>query len=456
MKFFGTDGIRGAWGQAPFDEYTLNAIAAAFAEHASALPDPEPSQPARVVIGHDGRASAGDITRVIAGALAARGIACESPGLTSTPALAYATRSGRFRMGVMISASHNPASDNGLKLFTAAGAKYDDAAELALEDLIRKYLVEPPPPFPDGKVTVRPDLEGIYALRLEHLMENWAPIGSPTVVIDCANGGMSHLAPDILRRFKLGVHPIHAAPDGFNINRDCGAMHPEVCAREVKAKTADLGLCFDGDGDRLLGADSRGHVVSGDHILLAIALAAKRRGTLKGDGVVGTVMANFFLEEALARHQLKLVRADVGDKQVAAALEREGMNFGGEQSGHIIAKDFAPSGDGLLTALLWMGALRELNETADSILTLYPAFPQGLKSLRVPDKRPLEQLAHLQAVKHELEQDLSGHGRILIRYSGTEPKIRLMAEAPHTAEVKEAIHRMEMAVYEDFGIQPKH
>ncbi len=455
MKFFGTDGIRGTWGQAPFDEYTLSAIAAAFAEFAAGLPDPDPARPGRAVIGHDGRASAGDISRALAAALAAKGVACESPGLTSTPALAYATRAGRYRLGIMISASHNPAADNGLKLFAADGAKVDDAAEAAIEDWIRRFLVEPPPKWPEAKLAVRQDLEGFYAMRLQHALEDWPAPPGAAVVVDCANGGVSRLAPDILRRFHLTVIPIHYAPDGHNINLDCGAMHPEVCAAEVKARAAELGLSFDGDGDRLLAADKKGRILSGDHLLLAIALAAKKRGTLKGGGVAGTVMANFFLEEALARHELTLVRADVGDKQVAAAMAEHGMNFGGEQSGHLIARDFAPSGDGLLTALLFMGAMSELHETADSFLSLHPAYPQGLKSIRIPDKRELSALTRLALVREALERELGGHGRVLVRYSGTEPKIRLMAEAPHTAEVKDAIHRMETAVCEDFGIAPK-
>ena len=452
MKFFGTDGIRGTWGQAPFDEYTLAAIAAAFADHAAARPGAAGETAGKVVIGHDGRASAGDITGALARAFSARGLAVESTGLTSTPSLAYAARAGRYRLGVMISASHNLAADNGLKLFGGDGKKIADADEEAIEELIRGHLVTPPSAGGDGKVALKNTLEGMYAQHLQHLLSDFPAPPALTMVVDCANGGTSHIAPDLLRGQHFTVIPIHYAPDGHNINDRCGALHPETCAAEVKSREADLGLSFDGDGDRLLVADMKGKILSGDHLLLAMVLAAKKRGTLKGNGAVGTTMSNFFLEEAFAAEGLELVRADVGDRNVAREMTARGMNFGGEQSGHLISSDHAPHGDGLLTALLFIAALGELDTTADQFFKAHTPYPQGLKSLRVPDKRPLEQLDGLNAEIKTLEDELHGHGRVVVRYSGTEPKIRLMVEAPRSAAVRDALHRLETAAHKDFDL----
>jgi phosphoglucosamine mutase len=452
MKFFGTDGIRGTWGQAPFDEYTLACIAAALAEYVETLPMKAPDEVKKVVIGHDGRSSAGDISKALAAAFAAAHIGAESPGLLTTPALAYATRAGRYRLGVMISASHNPAQDNGIKLFTEKGHKLADADEESIEAGIRRFLISPPPPAPPAEVKLQPQLTGLYAQHLHSLMEPLPQLERRTLVLDCANGGISNLAPEVFRHHHFAVLPIHNKPDGHNINLKCGALHPEACADAVKQQQADLGLSFDGDGDRLLASDRKGRILTGDHLLLALTLAARKRGTLKGSGAVGTVMSNFFLDEAFNAEELKLVRSDVGDRNVWSAMAEQGMNYGGEQSGHIIASDFAPTGDGLLTALLFLSAMAELETTPEAFRKKYQPYPQGLKSLRVPDKRPIADLKKLAGVSAALQTELEGHGRLLIRYSGTEPKLRLMVEAPHTAQVKDALHRMEAAVLKDFGM----
>ncbi len=452
MKFFGTDGIRGTWGQAPFDDYTLAAIAAALAEYTETLPALAPDEIKSVLIGHDGRSSAGDITKTLAAGFAACHIRAESPGLITTPALAYATRAGRHRLGVMISASHNPAQDNGIKLFTEKGHKLTGGDEESIESGIRRFLIAPPPPAGPAEVKLQPQLAGLYAQHLHSQLEPLPPLERRTLVLDCANGGISNLAPEVFRHHHFTVLPIHNKPDGHNINLKCGALHPEICAAAVKQQQADLGLCFDGDGDRLLIADRKGRILTGDHLLLALTLAARKRGALKGDGAVGTVMSNFFLDEAFAAESLKLIRSDVGDRNVWSAMAEHGMNYGGEQSGHLIAADYAPTGDGLLTALLFLAAMAELETTPEAFRKKYPPYPQGLKSLRVPDKRPIAELKKLDEVSAALKTELEGHGRLLIRYSGTEPKLRLMVEAPHTAQVKDALHRLESAVYEDFGI----
>jgi phosphoglucosamine mutase len=428
---FGTDGIRGIAGEYPLDPKTVFAVGRALGDH---LPD----GPKRVVLGQDTRESSAWIADTLARGLRASGVATESAGVVPTPAIAHLAHSQGFSAGVVISASHNPWRDNGIKVFGGDGYKLPDAVELEIENEIFS-LLKADAAAADG--AGRPSLPGDPVLRLEYL--KWLARAIPgaerlSIVVDCANGAASAIAPELFSRSGVQAELTHSTPDGRNINENCGALHPEIVAREVVARKADLGVCFDGDADRALFSDGNGKVVNGDAIMLLLARELKQRGELANHTVVATTMSNMGLEIALRESGIKLLRAPVGDKYVLEKMMESGAVLGGEQSGHIILSREATTGDGLLTAMRVLAIVAAGRRPLAQLVSGLKVFPQTIESVRVREKRPLEQLPQVMAAIRSAESELNGNGRVNVRYSGTESVARVMVEA----ESEETVHRL--------------
>lgn len=422
-KLFGTDGIRGVAGEYPLDIRTVHAVGRALGDH---LPD----GPRRVVIGQDTRESSGWMADTLAAGLRAAKVETASAGVVPTPAIAYLTHTHGFSAGVVISASHNPWRDNGIKVFGPDGYKLPDEVELEIETEIFALLKDDAGYSEESKAEL--SLPGDLALRMDYL--NWlartiAGAERLHIVVDCANGAASTVAPEIFKRSGAHAEFTHRTPDGRNINENCGALHPEIVAREVLARTADLGICFDGDADRALFADSNGHVVNGDAVMLLLAHDLKQGGELTNDTVVATTMSNMGLEAALRVSGIKMLRAPVGDKYVLEQMQKTGAAMGGEQSGHIILSREATTGDGLLTAIRVLGIVAASGRSLAELASGMKVFPQIIKNVRVKEKRPLDQLSEVMSAIERAERQLKGNGRVNVRYSGTESLARVMVEA---------------------------
>jgi phosphoglucosamine mutase len=429
-KLFGTDGIRGVAGEYPLDRKTVHAVGRALGHHL-------PAGPKRVILGQDTRESSAWIADTLASGLREADVETASAGIVPTPAIAYLAHSLGFSAGVVISASHNPWRDNGIKVFGGDGYKLPDAVELEIETEIFSVLKANLPAAASAPAT--PSLPGDARLRAAYV--NWLARAVPgaerlRIVVDCANGAASSIAPELFRRSGFRADFTHAGPDGRNINENCGALHPEVVGREVVARKADLGVCFDGDADRALFTDSAGRVVDGDAVMLLLARELQQRGELANNTVVATTMSNMGLEIALRESAIRLLRAPVGDKYVLEEMMKSGAVLGGEQSGHIILSREATTGDGLLTAMrvltIVAGAGRPLAELVSGL----KVFPQTIKNVRVREKRPLDQIPQVVAAIRAAESRLNGNGRVNVRYSGTESLARVMVEAENETLVK--------------------
>jgi phosphoglucosamine mutase len=366
----------------------------------------------------------------------------------TTPGIAYLARELGFDAGVVISASHNPWTDNGIKVFGGDGYKLSDELELAIEKEIFRFIEthrEATAVLPNVS-----SLPGDHSLQEKY--ETWLKqkVSSPkikgSVVIDCANGAASACAPELFKMLGLSAEFIHDKPNGKNINDHCGALYPQVVAEEVKKRGAALGVTFDGDADRALFADRTGNVVNGDAVLLMAARDLQARRELAGDTVVATTMSNMGLEAALKRSGIRMLRAPVGDKYVLDEMRKTGAVLGGEQSGHIIFSRVATTGDGLLTALIVLEILSRNGKNLDELVSDLKVFPQVIKNVRVREKQPLDQIAAVSSAIQAAEQDLAGNGRVVVRYSGTEPLARVMIEAEskdkmekHAASISGAI-----------------
>ncbi len=431
-KLFGTDGIRSVAGEYPLDQKTVHAVGRAMGHH---LPD----GPQRVILGQDTRESSAWIADTLASGLQEAGVQTESAGVVPTPAVAYLTHTQGFSAGVVISASHNPWRDNGIKVFGGDGYKLPDAVELEIETEIFSVLSAN---TPAGKnAPLDPSLPGDSSLRAAYV--NWMARSLPgaerlRIIVDCANGAASTVAPEIFKRSGAHTEFTHRTPDGRNINENCGALHPEIVAREVVSRNADLGICFDGDADRALFADSNGKVVNGDAVMLLLARELRQRGELANDTVVATTMSNMGLEIALRETGIKLLRAPVGDKYVLEEMIKSGAVLGGEQSGHIILSREATTGDGLLTAMRVLEIVAASGQSLAQMVSDLKVFPQTIKNVRVKEKRPLDQLPQVVEAIQNAERELKGNGRVNVRYSGTESLARVMVEA----ESKETVHRI--------------
>ena len=437
-KLFGTDGIRGVAGEAPLDERTVRAVGVALARTLAAG-----GKAVRVVLGMDTRESGPWIAATLIAGLRAGGAEVEFAGVITTPAIAFLTREHGFSAGVVISASHNPWRDNGIKVFGGDGYKLPDAVELGIEAEIERVLGEADGSGDageaDSSATLRNDNqkdESAFeadselppvndAFRTEYVQFLLAAVpgislDNRCVVIDCANGAASAVAPQLFEQLQGSVEVTHASPDGRNINEGCGALHPEVVAAEVRARKASMGFTFDGDADRALFADEHGNVVNGDAVMLLCARDMQARGELHGDVVVATTMSNMGLEAAFKRSGIRMLRAPVGDKYVLEEMNKSHASLGGEQSGHILFPSLATTGDGLLTALVVLDAVHRSGETLGGLIADLKNYPQVIVNVRVREKKPLENIPSVAAAIRAAEQELSETGRVVIRYSGTE------------------------------------
>jgi phosphoglucosamine mutase len=437
-KLFGTDGIRAVAGEAPLDKRTIYAIGVALAtklaeaHRAGHLA----AKPVRIVLGTDTRESCPWIAATLTAGLRAAGASIESAGVLTTPAIAFLARRHGFSAGVVISASHNPWQDNGIKIFGHDGYKLPDEVELGIEQEITNVLATNPSlpddlPLPEINDSFRADYIRFLLAAVPGIS-----LDNRHIVLDCANGAASSVAPQLFESLHGTVDVTHASPDGRNINEHCGALHPEIVAAQVKVSGASLGITFDGDADRALFADENGNVVNGDAIMLACARDLQARGELANNLVVATTMSNMGLEAAFARSGIRMLRAPVGDKYVLEEMRNSGASLGGEQSGHILFPAHATTGDGLLTALLVLDLVHRSQKPLGQLIVDLTNYPQIILNVKVREKLPLDTFPTIVAAIAAAEADLSTTGRVVIRYSGTEALARVMIEA----ESAEAMH----------------
>ena len=425
-QLFGTDGIRGKAGAYPLDVVTVRRVGAALIK---ALPDG-----AKLLIGRDTRESGEWIMRELAHGARALGGDVHSIGVAPTPAVAYLTGSLRFDAGVVISASHNPFEDNGIKVFSGSGQKHGEHFEERIETLIADHSWQVPPG--DADAVEHSEHLRKYLDHAKTVLPNPGRLMPLRLAVDCANGAMSTVAPALFKELGFDVTVIAAEPDGRNINKGVGSTHPDVLARTVQGGGYRLGVAFDGDGDRAIFVDGNGRVLDGDHVMFMCAKQMKAERRLRGNAVVATVMSNIGLELGLKNEDISLRRTAVGDKYVMEEMQKHHLSLGGEQSGHLIFSEYLFTGDGLITALSVLRTMastgRELADLADDLKT----YPQVLKNVRVREKIDLKTIPQVASVIKKVEDRLSGHGRLLVRFSGTEPLVRVMLEGEDRGEIE--------------------
>lgn len=405
------------------------------------------------MIGQDTRESSAWIADVLSAGLERSGVEVKSAGAITTPGIAFLTHTQGFSAGVVISASHNPWRDNGIKVFGGDGYKLPDAVELEIEQEIFALLTSGAGDVPQPAASSLPGDVKLHAAYVSHLSHPIQGAEKLKAVVDCANGAASVIAPEVLARCGLRAEYTHSAPNGRNINENCGALHPDVVGREVAARQADLGICFDGDADRALFTDASGAVINGDAIMLLLARELKRHGDLANDTVVATTMSNMGLEIALRAAGIKMLRAPVGDKYVLEQMRSTGAVLGGEQSGHIILSREATTGDGLLTALRVLDVVCRNGKPLADLVADLKIFPQTIRNVRVREKKPLDQLPEVVAAMRLAQQELDGNGRVNVRYSGTEALARVMVEAPSEATVQRLAGSIAAAIESALGVR---
>ena len=434
-SLFGTDGIRGRAGEPPLDAATTFAVGAALAERLARTKRPS------VLVGADTRESSEGIAQTLAAGVQSGGVAVHYAGVIPTPGVAHATERGSFSSGVMISASHNPFEDNGIKIFGPFGYKIPDEQEAETEEAVSRLLAQGIKPS-RLDLAVDPQICRSYVRHLVGTADSGLSEAKLRAVVDCANGAASAIAPRVFEALGIEAEFLANRPDGRNINRNCGSLHLDALARRVAESGADLGIAFDGDADRCLLLDETGRLLDGDNILFAAGVWMQRRGRLHENRVVATVMSNIGLEKALEREGIALSRTPVGDKHVLEEMLRCGAALGGEQSGHVIFGDYATTGDGLLTALMLLGVAAERGESFSALRQSLKTFPQKLVNVRVRERKPFQQIPALQKAVAAGELELAGSGRILVRYSGTEPLVRVMVEAEREEDVERHAGRL--------------
>ena len=444
-ELFGTDGIRGVAGQYPLDQATVLKIGSALGTVLK-----NTSRFVQVVLGKDTRESNDWISRALASGLASTGARVVDAGIITTPGVAFLTRRHELSAGVMVSASHNPYQDNGIKIFSPTGTKLAEAEELEIESLL-KALPELPDTAEIAAQTVPGWVEG-YVEHLESLIPERLDFSRFRLVVDCAHGAACRVAPLLLARLGIKPHTLNAEPNGQNINLHCGSLHPEMMAEATRVLGADLGVAFDGDADRAIFATREGLLADGDHVLYAIAPFLARQGLLKGRAVVGTLMTNLALELALARQGIGLKRTAVGDKYVLEEMLRSGISLGGEPSGHIIFSDLSLAGDGMITLLEVLRLLAETGQPFGELLRDFHPFPQLIRNVRVREKPPLESIPNVARAITECCTELGERGRVVVRYSGTEPLARVMVEGAEAHAVEDHTMRIATAIESALGL----
>ncbi len=446
-KLFGTDGIRAVAGEAPLDAKTIYAIGLALA-HSLRRQTVAP----RLILGMDTRESSNWIAAVLTAGLQQGGARVESAGIIPTPAVAFLARTHGFAAGIVISASHNPWQDNGIKVFGGDGFKLPDAVELGIEDEIFRHLEDVT--APDVATLLPPQANPQYSEDYIAFLRKAVPglrLAGKRIVVDCANGASASVAPELFAALGGEVLLENIHPDGRNINEKCGALHPEIVAAEVVKHKADMGITLDGDADRALFADHSGNVVNGDAVMLLAARDLQTRGLLELDTVVATTMSNMGLEAALKRSGIRMLRAPVGDKYVLEEMRNTGATLGGEQSGHIIFAGRSTTGDGLLTALLVLDVIQRSGKSLEELKSDLKVFPQVIVNVRVREKKPLDQFPAITTAITTAEQALDGTGRVVIRYSGTEALARVMIEAESEEQMKLHAEKIANAIRVELG-----
>ncbi len=453
-QLFGTDGIRGVAGEFPLTKQSTYLIGRALGHD---LVNTVPK--AQAVIGQDTRESSRWIADRVSEGLAAMGVQVHSAGVITTPGVAYLARSRQMAAGVVISASHNPWTDNGIKVFSGDGFKLTDARELAIEKEIFALLENPDSADDTALRVPGPSLPGETALRHAYVKSLAGSVSSDLrslrVLVDCANGAATAEAPELFRSLGIRATFVHVSPDGKNINEGCGALHPETLGQSAAAAPGefDLGVTFDGDADRALFCDANGRVVNGDGVLLAAARDLHAQGKLKADTVVATTMSNMGLEIALKNSGIRMFRANVGDKYVLEEMLKTGATLGGEQSGHIIFRDGdSTTGDGLLTALRLMDIIVRSRKSLAELVIDLKVFPQKIQNVRVREKIPFAQLPAVQAAIQAAERELDGNGRVVVRYSGTEALARVMVEAESEEKMRTITASIAAEIQKTLGV----
>jgi phosphoglucosamine mutase len=443
-QLFGTDGIRVVAGHYPLDAPTAHALGVALGRWAKGQ-----HAKSEVLIGMDTRQSGPWLAEQVAGGLTEAGVSPRFAGIITTPGVAYLTRTRDFVAGVMISASHNPYQDNGIKVFDHSGFKLPDPQELALEttmfEVIRQGVKTTP-------VTLAVDA-GLDAAYVDYLASTMScRLDGLKLILDCANGAACEVAPPLFERLGADINSIACSPDGRNINLDCGALHVEKLRSEVVRQGADAGIAFDGDADRCMMVSRSGKLIDGDAVLLIVGSMMKSREQLPGSLVVATVMSNLGLERALQDRGIQMLRTQVGDKYVLEEMIRRGAAIGGEQSGHVIFPEHATTGDGILTALRVLEIVCQSGKSLDELTSNLKNYPQALINVRVARKRPLSELPGVQEEIRKAESEFAGTGRILVRFSGTETLARVMVEGEDLDKVHQVANRIADAIRAELGV----
>jgi phosphoglucosamine mutase len=443
-RLFGTDGVRGRAGTYPLDGDTIRRLGVALVR---ALP--HSAEPTHLLIGRDTRESGEWIERELACGAASAGAHVVSAGVVPTPAVAVLTGSQHFVAGIVISASHNPFEDNGIKVFAGTGEKYTEALEAEVEAIVadRSWAT----PTGDAVPVPFTDFSTAYLAHARTTLGGAVPPHAARVAMDCANGATADVAPRLFRELGFDVVTMGAEPNGRNINLNCGSTHPEGLARTVVASGCALGVAFDGDGDRALFADASGRMVDGDAVMYLCATQMAARGTLRGRAVAATVMSNIGLEIALRDAGIDMLRCPVGDKYVMEEMMRRDLALGGEQSGHIIFMDTLFTGDGIVTALNVLRVMAETGQPLAELASGYRAYPQVLLNVRVREKRDWKVVPAIAEAAARVESRLAGRGRLLVRYSGTEPLLRVMIEGERDDEINAWAREIADAVTAELG-----
>ncbi len=444
--FFGTDGIRGEAGIAPLNPETIvrigKAIAAIFIKH---------SGKHRILIGKDTRLSGYMIETALASGITSMGVDVWLSGPVPTPGIAYLTRSMRADAGIVISASHNAFEDNGIKIFASDGFKLPDATEIEIERLVIEGELKGSPSASIGKAARIDDAIGRYTVFLKETFPRDLKLDGMRIGLDCANGAAYVVAPQVFSELGAEVISRGISPNGRNINAGFGSLFPDVVRKLVLEQRLDCGMAFDGDADRIIMVDEKGGVVDGDAILAILALDMKASGRLAKDTVVATTMSNMGLEVLLQKNDIALIRANVGDRYVNEAIQTSGAMLGGEQSGHMIMPRYQTTGDGVLTALQVVSVMKRTGKSLSQLSAQFERFPQKLINIAVTTKPPFKTVPRIQEAIESVEKKLEGRGRVLVRYSGTEPKARVMVESQNEIECNQLAEDISVIIKEELG-----
>jgi phosphoglucosamine mutase len=444
-RLFGTDGIRGKANEYPMTPELMLSLGKAIALYFS-----KKNNPPKIVIGKDTRVSGYMIETAITSGMVSMGATVLLIGPMPTPAISHLTRSFNADAGIMISASHNPAEDNGIKIFDSKGYKLSDDEEHEIEDIIFSEKIVGKESSNIGKAYRVDDAKGRYIEFAKSSIKDFSLSGIK-IVVDCANGAAYSVAPKIFSELGASVIAINNQPNGYNINLNCGATNIEKLSKIVVTEKADIGIALDGDADRVVVVDSHGKEINGDNLIARLAIELKSKGKLSKDTVVTTVMSNSSFENFLNKNGISVVRTKVGDRYVIDEMRKGGFNFGGEQSGHIIFGDYSTTGDGIITSLQLLRLMKSSGKSVSSLLQIFKHYPQVLHNVEVKEKKPIEQLEKTSKILSVVEKALKDKGRVLIRYSGTENICRIMVEGKNLRQVKLFAARLAKAVKEEIG-----